>query len=523
MYRNKPLWYQTNLTQVAARFSSVFTYDRPANLHLLPSFNHQELCPDGIFLTPVSGLHFMIHLFDQAETVLTTAQLNDKDQLAHVLEGARQHDDRIAYIEHRHVHFQSRVNIKVAVDAEFDDYMLNKSEEDWLTIRRIKRLPKMSTQDWQGAARQQVTDLIGQVLHANKARLDFKVLLVVNPFRHVTTGPTLYNVRMDSVYTCKMIREIFSGFFRRHRPVSMPPQLKGVDLRNKITLGTKIRISILHQLGSIYTASNPGSSYNVQGFVPRPMLVTRPAQNTGAPRSYNFIQAVSQLKATFSDEHLIRIYQVVTTHFPGELRALFVVLNDDDRDRCLALVKASREQPSASHSRSGPSVNFLPVQSTSGVVRGSGAGMEVDSNFLSSLSSPPPPPPPSPGDPLPESAIRGKHSSDALPESAIRGKPSSDASPAPEPDSDDPKAPERGRSDSESSPSPPRDKDKRGTKRRRSTKKKSKRSRHYSSSSSSSDSSSSGSSSSGSSRSYRGHRSSKSKPKPKSKAKKSKK
>ena len=407
LYRSKPLWYQNGLTQVATRFSSIFSTNKPPNLFLLPAFTNQEFLPDGVFLNPVSGLHYALYLFDQAEVVTASSQTSDAEQLATVREDVRQGDDRVAYLEHRHAHLQRRVNLKMAIDSEFDDWMLNRSEENWLTVQRLKRLPKMSGQDWQSAARQQVAELIKTVLSLNRVRLDFEVMLVVNPIRHVTTGPTLYNVRMDSVYSSSRIRELYSGFFRKNRPVSLPPNLKDVGLRNKITLGTKVRIAILHQLGSLFTASNPGSSYKVRGHDSRPTLVTMPALNSGERvRTYTFIQAATTLKATFSDDHLVRIYQVVGNNFPGELQALFIVLNDDDRERCLEMVKASREQQQQQGGRRSQrgSVNFMPVQSTSGTVSGAGSGMEAQKaqrTLIRTMRSPPPPletPPPSYGD-----------------------------------------------------------------------------------------------------------------------------
>ena len=420
LYRHPPIWYQTGLTQVAARFSSTFAAKNlPPNLHLLPSFNSQDLLQDGVFLNPVSGLHYMLHIFDQAEDALTMAQASSEAQLVHVRDDVRQHDDRMAFLEHRHVHLLGRVDHKMAVDSEFDDWVLNRSEEDWLVVKNLKRLPKMDGRGWQAAAKKQVTELLAMVLTANRIRMDFEVMLVVNPLRHIQTGPTVYNVRMDSSYSCRRLRELFSGFFRKERPLPLPPAFKHVSVRNKITLGTKIRIAILHQLGSIYKASNSGSSYKVLGFEPRPRLITEPPQSANSqPRSYNFIQAATSLRADFSDEDFIKIYSVVGKSFPGELRATFIVLNDDERDRCLELVKASRDQRDqrdrsggrggsgggggrgggsggggGSGRNRGASVNFMPVQSTSGFVHGPGAGAEIESGLLESLASPPPPPP----------------------------------------------------------------------------------------------------------------------------------
>ena len=166
--------------------------------------------PDGVHLNPVSGLHYALHLFDQAELILSQSSLGGEAQFAQVRENVRHHDDRMAFIENRHNQLQSQADYKMASDSEFDDFMLNRSEEDWFTIKGLPRLTQVSHSEWQGAARKQVSDVIKYVLNINKVRLDYTVLLVVNPFRHLTSGPTTYNVRMNSVYVSEQIREIFS-------------------------------------------------------------------------------------------------------------------------------------------------------------------------------------------------------------------------------------------------------------------------------------------------------------------------
>ena len=67
MYRPKPLWYRNGLPQIAQQFSAMLSCKRPRNLHLLTSSASQELCSDGISLTPVAGLHYLLHLFDDAK------------------------------------------------------------------------------------------------------------------------------------------------------------------------------------------------------------------------------------------------------------------------------------------------------------------------------------------------------------------------------------------------------------------------------------------------------------------------
>ena len=362
--------------------------------------------PDGCFLTPVSGLHYVIHLFDQTEVVLLAAFSATDERLSHVQEVGRQHDDRLTYLESRHGKLNQRFDLKFATDSEFRDWVTNRSEEDWLTFIGLARLPGKG-REWQTAARKQATDVIRLVLKVNRAHSDFKVMYVVDPLQG-RPGQTVMNVRLNSVEASKHIRDLYSGFFRRDRPAQLPAVLKGVQLRNKVTLQTRIRIAILQQLGSIFKASNPGASVDVRGYDPRPLLTTSTAASPGSAsvrRTYNFIQAVTTLSANFADEHLARIFQVVGAHHEGELRALFVVLSDDDRERCQGLARARQSSrgggrpTSGSGLRSGPGpapVAATSSVSTSGFVSGPGDGMDLQADFLSSLRSQPPPPPSNP-------------------------------------------------------------------------------------------------------------------------------
>ena len=72
MFRPKPVWYHSHLPQVAQQFSTILMAKKPRNLHLLSSPVCQDLCPDEIHLTPVSGLHFVLHLFDDAHRIVSS-------------------------------------------------------------------------------------------------------------------------------------------------------------------------------------------------------------------------------------------------------------------------------------------------------------------------------------------------------------------------------------------------------------------------------------------------------------------
>lgn len=153
LFRVRPAWYQQSLPWIASQFSSVICDSRPPNLHLLPSLINPELAPDGVHLTPVSGLYYVIHLFDQSVSTLATIGAAQDQQLVSVRENVRLHDDRISYLESRHVQLNHRVNLKTTEDAEFDDWQRNRSFEDWFTIQGLPRLSsELNNRDWQHQA-----------------------------------------------------------------------------------------------------------------------------------------------------------------------------------------------------------------------------------------------------------------------------------------------------------------------------------------------------------------------------------
>jgi len=251
LYLSKPSWYRTGLPEIAARFSSCFSNDPPSNLHLLAGFSSQDLLPDGVHLTPVSGLHYLLHLFDESEVIMKNLKADTEVQLKRGVELARQTQDRLIYLERDHHRLATVVDDKLATSAEFDDWTLNRSEEDWIVMTGLPRLSSSLTRsDWQRAAKDQVSGVIHQVLRANNSQLGFSVSLVVNAVRGRTTGRSIYNVRLGSVESARQIREMFSGFFRRQNPVRCPPGLTGVGFRNKVTLETRIRLAIMNTCSS---------------------------------------------------------------------------------------------------------------------------------------------------------------------------------------------------------------------------------------------------------------------------------
>ena len=72
MYQFVPFWYRRHLPEVSQQFSAILSGQPARNLHLLSSPISQDLCEDGIHLTPVAGLHYLLNLFDDAKRVLSS-------------------------------------------------------------------------------------------------------------------------------------------------------------------------------------------------------------------------------------------------------------------------------------------------------------------------------------------------------------------------------------------------------------------------------------------------------------------
>ena len=343
MYRTTPLWYRQHLAELANVFSEVFSRDKPANLFLLPSFINQDILDDGYHLNPVAGLYYLIHLIDESEKLLKLASSSADDTVKTVTETSRSNRDRIVMLEVDHFRLASQVNKKTAADAEFNEWVLNRSEEDWLTVAGLPRLSgSLSKTEWQKAAKSQVRACLLEVIKLFKINIRFEVLVVTNPIKNVSSRLRLLNVRMSSVEASKAVRDAFSGFFRggANSP-TRPPGLKGVDIRNKVTFESRIRVAILKQLGQNYHTTNPGSSFKVRGFEPRPQIVIIPASSASDTRvrTMFYMDAIRTLPVNLSDDNLVAIYRVLGGGFQGRLASLFVVLDDEDRDRISELLK----------------------------------------------------------------------------------------------------------------------------------------------------------------------------------------
>ena len=328
MYRMHPAWYSDGLPEIMTLFSQNMSLEKPANLHLMPSFPTPCFEPDGVHLTAYSGLEFVIHLFDSAQELLENQSLSTPDQLVKSLESTRALEDRMMALEQDHRRLVKNHELKSAIDAELHDWRLNERFEDFFVLKGLAPLPStgLGTKEWQERAMRDVQGVM-KILMGK----EMPIVFIQNSTVKGKDAVTTYHVQTRDVSVSKEIHLKFSDYFTNKKGDTRPASLKPLSIRNRVTQETHVRISILHLFGQRYTASNQGSSYKVIGYLPRPQLKLFPATDATDRRvkSFTFIEAIKTLPKNFTAQETKEIIKRIPAKFIGKLRSLFVVLSDD--------------------------------------------------------------------------------------------------------------------------------------------------------------------------------------------------
>ena len=365
MYRRQPIWYREGLPEVLTKFSSVLS---PCDMiHLMPSFPTPSFEADGIHLTPYSGLEYVLHLFDSAISALDALDLPLEVTCKRSAEISRALEDRVMVLEQDHLRLNTAMELKSAVDAELADYHQNVAFESFITIQGMKRAPQgLDPREWQVQSKAEVKAFLCKLMGK-----DVPVVFVKNSTSRRPGAETRYHVQLQSVAESKAIRDTFSAFFEGGKN-TLPPEFKGLALRNRLTQETRIRLAIMQLLAHRYRESNPDGKAKVIGFESRPLLkITPPASSDGAEsrvQSYTYIDAVKKFPTNFSSEELKPILSMIGAEQKGKVRSLFLVINDDMLKRSRPGGRDGDVAPGAS---SGPDPDVTRDRS------GSGSGLEA--------------------------------------------------------------------------------------------------------------------------------------------------
>ena len=99
----------------------------------------------------------------------------------------------------------------------------------------LKRLGKI------GGSDHQVKTRIRQILSRISKDVDFSIAEVKVRGAELSTRPPIYEVRLEDPDSAVALRKAFA-LFKKDR---IPPELKGIEVFNSVTLATRVRTSIL--------------------------------------------------------------------------------------------------------------------------------------------------------------------------------------------------------------------------------------------------------------------------------------
>ena len=325
MYRESPIWYRENLSQILTKFSEVFSRNESGIL-LMPSFPTPSLETDGVHLTAYSGLEFVLHLFDNAKSIIESIGSDLETKSGKSAESTRVLEDRVMAIEQDHRRLNSLFEWKTAIDCELQEFQENVRFESWFVISGLAKIEsKMDRKEWQTKAKSDVNSALSVLMGR-----EYPIIVVQNITSMAKDAFCRYQVLLTSVSDSKEIRDKFGAFFlgggdRR------PEALKKISIQNRITTGTQLRIAILQLLGKRYLSSNPGGKVYVIRHESRPQIKITPPENASDRKiqTFNYIEAIKNLPVNFRQSELKPILEKVNVKLKGSLKSVFVVVSDD--------------------------------------------------------------------------------------------------------------------------------------------------------------------------------------------------
>ena len=328
MYRTSPLWYRDALPDILLKFSEIGSSGTCSNVHLMPSFTRSVLEPDGVHLTPFSGMEYVLHLFKASEAIIQKLDQPVEARVGALSEETRSLHDRVHVLELDRRRLSDKVDHREAVDSELRDFEENLRNEAFIMVCGLPRLPRLDPKEWQARAIADVAKILAIM------GFDYPIKFIQNATGRGKNSVVLYKVRLESVEASKSVRDKFSTFFHDNRD-SRPPELSQVSIRNCVTTATLGRIAILQMFGRRYTASNSGSRFTVIGYEARPLLKIFPAPTATDKRvmTFNFIEAISKLPTCFTAEEKSELLKRISPRLHSCLKEIFVVVSQDSLRR----------------------------------------------------------------------------------------------------------------------------------------------------------------------------------------------
>lgn len=250
------------------------------------------------------------------------------------------------------------------------DWKVNQDDEKVVVITGIARPSNsMDGKDFQKLICGKVQAMVNSLFQPSSGP---PVRFVRNVSGGNTNRPMVIEANFDDGKAGRAIRDKFAVYFRPSPP-PRPDVLKDINMKNKTTHGTRVRVTILRAIGENYKAKNTGAHFSVASFESRPKLTINPPPTAAnrRPMKFLFTEALQKLPTLFSDSDKTSMFRAVSQGFrgSGELKKTFMVLDDDERDKFLPIkpsgssgkagTKRPLEEESGSSSSSTPSKRFL--------------------------------------------------------------------------------------------------------------------------------------------------------------------
>jgi hypothetical protein len=294
-------------------------------------------------------LEYLIHLFDSAKDLLSCSEAAAPERIDRGSEATRLLEDRMMVVEQKQLLMSKKYELKAAVDAELACFQENVRNEVFFLITGLPRIPQgLRGKDWQDKAKEDVSRIIRALLGK-----DLPIVVVQNVTGRGQDSETRYHVKMEFAAHSHEIRSKFGSFFAG-RVDKRPQEFSKISISNRLTPATQVRLAIMKLLAQRYLASNPKGSARVIGYEARPMLRIVPPSGSSTDsrvKNYTFIDAVKKLPVNFTTEELQPVLKKAGNRFSGQMRSLFVVLDDDmklpggpkDRVQASGLTEAESE------------------------------------------------------------------------------------------------------------------------------------------------------------------------------------
>ena len=192
-------------------------------------------------------------------------------------------------------------------------------------VTGLPKIAGLSTKEWQDKAKKDLSPFLKELMGR-----EIPIEYISNATGPRPDAPVRYNVKLQSSMLSKEIRTRFGSFYAAGRD-ERPAFFKPISIRNLVTQCTRIRIAILQVIGRRYRDSNQGSRVQVTHYDPRPMLRITPPPDASSRRvlTHNYIEAIKKYPTNFRKEDLEFIFSKVGHKQKGQLRSLFVCVNDD--------------------------------------------------------------------------------------------------------------------------------------------------------------------------------------------------